>query len=93
MSAPYPSMVSTDSIDQWRESNREYLDTELTQHSISSDSLQKLKKAVSFAKGTAGPKQSVLALSITRFDHLENLGYTEYTIQVSLSIKDQYDLI
>ena len=39
-------------------------------------------KHVHFADGTAGGRETVLAISISRYDHLENLGYTEYTIQV-----------
>jgi hypothetical protein len=90
ISAPYPSMMSNDSIHQWRESDRESLDKDSKQDFKSSDSLQKYKKSIRFAEGTAGPKQSVLAVSITRFDHLENLGYTEYTIQVCSSLDDSW---
>lgn len=52
----------------------------------SKESLPSTPRSVKFKDGTAGGRETVLAVSISRFDHLENLGYTEYTIQVTYII-------
>lgn len=42
------------------------------------------EKHVHFAVGTAGPREGVLAVSISGFDYVTK-GYLEYSIQVCLS--------